>query len=503
MALQKRLWTMVLGLVVTTGNASFAGLLPQPGGQVTVYPPPARQSIKRKVPRARVTGGYVVVVSHATFENEQWQGVAQALAFKYRAESLVFDGSVSAVRTELARRVPRYVCFIAQPEEAGRQFVVDVHRMTRKLDDDPYTDVLWGILTGYTAAEAATIVSLSQPLIIRKGAGGTAIPLDVFEEGVWYDEGRKNHKVEKTRDGKTEDKQCPDDTTKDLVDVFNEFNPDLFMTSGHATERDWQIGYSYRNGQFRCKEGVLLGVDTQGKEYAIHSPKPKVYLPIGNCLMGHIKDRESMALAFMGSGGVAQMIGYTVVTWYGRMGWGILDYFLGQPGRFTFAESFYLNNQALVCQLEERFPDKARLEFDRWDEKAPGWIAGQLGYQEWNEAVKDNVGLLWDRDTVAFYGDPAWVTSIATRSLPWEQKLTDKRGLYTFELVANQDTNPGCPPAALFRHRVRDVEVLEGRELKPVITDNFVMLPGLTHLAAGKTYRVVFRATKMPPKDKH
>ena len=36
--------------------------------------------------------------------------------------------------------MPRYACFVARPDEAGRQFVVAVHRMTRALDGDPYTD---------------------------------------------------------------------------------------------------------------------------------------------------------------------------------------------------------------------------------------------------------------------------------------------------------------------------------------------------------------------------
>lgn len=492
-------------------------------GPVKVYPPPERGRRKFtirlpgasslptndgtgpappecsgvEVSRVKIEGGYIVILSRPTFEDEQWHEVATGLAFKYGAETIVYEGSVSAVRDELAGRFPRYACFVAQPEEANRQFVVDVHRVTRKLDDDPYTDVLWGILTGYGAGSAARIVACSQPLILRKGAGGTSIPLHVFDEGVWYDEGRRNHMVEKTRDGKVEDKQCPDDTTEALVDVLVNQKPDFFMTSGHATERDWQIGYSYRNGQFRCRDGILIGVDTHGKEYPIVSPNPKVYLPVGNCLMGHIKDRQCMALAFMNSAGVYQMCGYVVETWYGYGGWGILDYFLGQPGRFTLAESFHLNNQALVYQLERRFPDKARFEFNVWGGEAPGWIAEQLGYREWNDAVKDNVGLLWDRDTVAFYGDPAWPARMTTRSQAWEQRITEKRGVYTFELTANQDVDCGRPPVVLLPHRVQEVGILEAKEFEPVVTDNFLMLPKPGHLEKGKTYRVAFKATRV------
>ena len=56
--------------------------------------------------------------------------------------------------------------------------------------------------------------------------------------------------------------------------------------------------------------------------------------------MGHIDDQQAMALAWLKSGGVRQMLGYTVPTWYGYAGWGCLDYFVEQPGRYDFAEAF-------------------------------------------------------------------------------------------------------------------------------------------------------------------
>ncbi len=98
----------------------------------------------------------------------------------------------------------------------------------------------------------------------------------------------------------------------------------------------------------RSEKGQLFGLDTHGQRYPIRSDNPKVYLPVGNCLMGHIDGPDAMALAFLNSAGVNQMIGYTVPRWYGYAGWGLLDYFVEQPGRFTLAEAFYANEQALV-----------------------------------------------------------------------------------------------------------------------------------------------------------
>jgi hypothetical protein len=97
-------------------------------------------------------------------------------------------------------------------------------------------------------------------------------------------------------------------------------------------------------------------LDTVGQRKDVNSPNPKVYLPIGNCLMGHVDGPDAMALAWMNSAGVVQMAGYTVPTWFGYMGWGLLDYFVEQPGRYTYAEAFFANQQALIHRLVTEFP---------------------------------------------------------------------------------------------------------------------------------------------------
>ena len=112
---------------------------------------------------------------------------------------------------------------------------------------------------------------------------------------------------------------------------------------------------------------MLYGVDRSGKGYPLRSPNPKVYLPAGNCLMGLIRDKQSMALAWLGSGGADQMIGYVVSTWYGRGGWGTRDYFFSEPGRYTLSEAFYFNNQSIVYELQSRFPKTANVDFNQWN----------------------------------------------------------------------------------------------------------------------------------------
>ncbi len=454
------------------------------------------------------TGSYAVVVSRGTHSDAAWAEVVEALRRKHQAAVVIYGESVQQALPALRRLFPRHACFVARPAEAGRRFVVDVHRLTRQLDADPYTDLLWGILTGYEAENALRIARHNEPLVITRGAAGTGMNLGVFQAGRVYSEGQRGVMREKTPGKDAVKKQVPPDTTAALVETFNAFKPHLFMTSGHATTKDWQIGYSYRNGQFRCRGGQLVGVDLQGKVHPIDSPNPKVYLPVGNCLIGRISGRDCMALALMRTGGVHQMFGYTVPTWYGYAGWGVRDLFIGLPGRYSLAEAFYANTQALIHQLLTRFPQSVGVNFERFNLERDRGLMGKLARKHGlldpktgKLRSRDELGLLWDRDTVAFYGDPAWDARLKPQPLPWELTLTEEGGRYTVELVARKDCAPRRPPVLLFPHRVRDVKVVHGAELEPAIADNFILLPKPAKLKEGARHTVVFRATRAEPRQ--
>lgn len=457
---------------------------------------PPGTNLSNKVERINGKGDYAVVVSRATRKHREWNQVVEALRKKYDATLLVHTGPVTAVKDELAKVFPKYVCFVARPEEAGREFVIRVHRLTRQLDADPYTDAIWGILTGFEAKDALRIARREKPLQIRMAGAGCGLDLTAFEAGVRYSESTKNAMWEKKKGGVPKQGRGPDDTTKVLVDLLNVRKPDFFVTSGHATHRDWQIGYSYKNGQFRCKDGQLYGIDLKGKRHNISSSNPKVYSGAGNCLMGLIEDKQTMALAWMRSGGVHQMIGYVVSTWYGYGGWGVNQIFIGQQGRFTFAESFYLNNQALVHRLESEFPKTAGANFSDWHIETDRQLLNKLARKH-RLRSRDEVGLLWDRDTVAFYGDPAWEARVAkVKARAWDQKLTEKDGVYSFRITTQQAGSWGRPPMAFLPRRVQDIEIVDGQELKPLVADNFVLVPLTGKFDKGKTHVVRFRAKR-------
>lgn len=445
------------------GIAAWAAVLPAPLPARADGPPAA--------------GGYAIVVSEQTHTDPAWAGVVKALQEKHRdRQPLVVTWTKSADEavTRLAECMPRHACFVARPEEATREFVAQVHRLCRRLDDDPYGDVLWGILTGFDAANALAIANTTAPLAVKRVTSGTELAMDRVAEGVWHCELKQTRMVRKESGGEAREEKGPDDTTAALAARLTDGLTDLFVTSGHATERDWQIGFRYPNGHFRSGAGKLWGVDTAGTKIPIESPNPKVWLPIGNCLAGHIDGPDALALAFMNSAGVRQMIGYTVPTWFGYAGWGLLDYFVEQPGRYTLCEAFHANQHALVHRLDTR------------------------------AAPRDVRGLAFDRDVVAFYGDPAWEARMADGKLQYRQTLTEHHGVFTLEVVpldgprsfapvnTNGSQRGGRPVVQWLPRRLADAEILAGDEWQPVVTDDFVLVP-LPAADATDTISVSFR----------
>lgn len=445
-------------------------------------------------PFVSVAADYAVVVSAKVAGDAAWRPVVDALVTKHRAALVLFTNAVDEALPTLQRQFPRYACFVTPPEAATRDFVAQVHRLTRQMDADPYTDCFWGILTGYDATNALAIARQSTPLTIRKVASGTELAMDMVEEGVWFCELNKSKMVRKEKGGVAQELQGPDDTTESLVQALNA-GPDLFVTSGHATERDWMIGFRYENGFFKHAGGKLFGEDTKKRKLPVHSPNPKVYLPIGNCLMGHIDRRDCMATAWLNSAGVCQMLGYTVPTWYGYAGWGVLDYFVEQPGRYTFTEAFFANHHALIHRLTTSFAADAK------DAGPPTAVAQAAGL-----TAHDGRGLLFDRDTVAFYGDPAWVARMAEKPRAFEQSLSSTGDRYEFEIKPNRGVDSfkpinhngvqrgGRPFIAYLPQRVRDVKIIGGAEWHPVITDNFILVPNPGDCDPVKPVRITFTA---------
>lgn len=400
--------------------------------------------------RLPAADGYAIVVSKTTHAHADWAPVVEALSSKHDGIVIEYENSLSESLPALQKAFPKYTCIVAKPEDAGRAFVAAAHRLTRQLDADPYPDTIWAIVTGYEPADALRIAKHAEPLAVKRALTGTVgSPLDAYDEGVMFNELKANAMWDKVSGQAVVPKSCPQDTTKLIVDSLNDYKPDVFITSGHATERNWQLGFSYRNGYFKCKNGQLYGQDSSGERHDVNSPNPKIHLPVGNCLIAHVSNRECMALALMHSAGVNQMVGYTIPTGYGYGGWGVKDYFSElQAGRFSLSEAHHANQIALNYNIET--------------------LA---------KAGKHIRGLSGDRDVVVLYGDPAWEARMPKRRLPWTQTLSEKDGIYTFTVTTNERGDwDNRPVIHLLPKRITNVQLFSGEEFNPVIADNFILI---------------------------
>ena len=442
---------------------------------------------------------YAIVVSQKTAANQNWAKVVSALQQKHSGQIFDYEVSVKEVLPALKECFPRYACFVATPEETTKDFVRDIHLLSRQLDEDPYADFFWGILSGYDAKNALIIAKADEPLVIRNSLACTEIALDRCEQGKWFCELRKGHGMAKKLKGKAQPLRLPHDTTALFAKELNTRKPDLFVTSGHATEKDLQLGYSYRNGVLRNKrDGSLYGSDLSGQHHIINSPNPKIYMPIGNCLMGHLRGKDSMAAAFFKSAGVHQMVGYVEVTWYGYMGWGCLDYFVEQPGRYTFNQAFFANHHALIHRLETCFPGSNDMG------GSPRTIRPTALAQKLRLGRQDAKGLLFDRDIVAFYGDPAWSAKMADGQKNWTQKLSYKKKKFVFTISPTNGSNSyepintngvqrGYRPfIEFFEKRIGEVQIISGSEYNPVITDTFILVPSPNAGKGAERIEIIF-----------
>ncbi|MBN2841847.1 MAG: hypothetical protein JXM68_02090, partial [Sedimentisphaerales bacterium] len=443
-------------------------------------------------------GSYVVVVSDATYLLEPWREVVDTLRSRYDASLVVYRNGVTEATEPLAEIMPNYTCFVEPADSADRDFVVSVQRLTRKLDNDAYTDTQWAILTGFEPGDALRIASCSEPLTVDSVFSGTvSIGLENVARGYQFNEGAAGVAKRKLADGSVIDMDCPEDTTEAITQAWQD-DIDAIYTSGHGTTTGWQIGYNFKGGFIKGEQGIVFGSDAQGQRIDFPSANTKVYLPTGNCLIGLIPKRDCFATAMMHSVGVNQMFGYIVVTFYGYMGWGVNTYFGEMAGQYTLSESFYANQQAILYEIGQRFPDLLNVEFTGYDYQKIHKIAAAA----YPDAINDALGMLWDRDALAFYGDPAWQAKVMPAQLPWSGSI-EKGKDDSWQLTIKTDKAgkwPNRPLVFFLPERLVNTEVITGQQYNPVIADNFVLVPLSGDFAAEETVAISFSGSSLAVK---
>lgn len=373
------------------------------------------------------TWKYAVVVSRSANADPSWRAVADALAAKYAKppfSSCVVVSDPAQAAQQLREAAPRYVAFVARPDEAGAQTVYALHALMKSLDGDPYYDAVWGIVTGPTA-DAALRVATAQPVHPRAALTTTGIGLRPFDAATTLSDGyapgssRDEYArpdcpvaiIEKRGGGAPRSRIVRGDTTAVFVDAWKALDPELLVTSSHASQRNLEMPFSTgnivpRKGELWSLPGKSLIDYTTGKAAAnaasheasapLEPPRRnKLWIAAGNCLIGDYADNDAMAAAMIGYGRVVQFVGYVKTTWFGEIGWECLAQFLER--RATVAESWYFAGQNL-----ER----------------------KLGLMDQTRRDTNLAGRIWDRNATMFWGDPALEASLSETQAQQQAILT-------------------------------------------------------------------------------
>ena len=364
---------------------------------------------------------YAVVASKAVLEDPPWRKAADSLVARHCAEAdvrLVESCPVDSLGA-LRELKPRYVAFLMKPGEFDNETLLSLKRMMRAIDGDPFDDAIWGIVTGPDPETAQRIASSSAPrevssILATTGVDGNIVTgevmvvSDAYPKGSWRRKGLKGADV------------CGCETN-DLTQVFlrgwREIDPELIVTSSHATERNLEMPFSI--GNIIATNGIFMASpkvrDAAGAVPLAAPSREKVWVAPGNCLIANHIDSQDMVMTALSFGKVNQFAGYIKPTWFGFAGWNTWRYF-GSMG-YSLAESHYA-----ACL----------------------WLQRKLDAGDWESDV-EKAGLEWDLDATVFYGDP-----LARTVVPNPFALANRAssgGTPVLVIYPDSSSNHPVPPA--------------------------------------------------------
>lgn len=452
---------------------------------------------------------YVVVANVSLKNDSAWLKVVERLAEIHAAEIVYYANNPIRIKTDLQRLKPRYVAFVDPPESIGMRYIIDLNRMCRSIDDDIYADYQWGIITGYTAGAALSLVENGTvPTVLKTALTTTGVGDAGFERYAGISDGVNGQITERPAVG-AEAKVYqiePDNVFEKFFEFYENYDPDIIFSSSHATEYNLEMPFG--TGQLVPFEGRLCGMFANNERRFLHqSNKPKVYFPVGNCLIGNVKNtKESMAVAWLSSEGVTALLGYVVPTWYGRGGWGALRMWNASPGRYTLAEAFFLNQQAMQYEMSRwgdvyrtlPFPHEPFSTPERFNSVIQGAETVLRNYISPVGFKVDHVGMWYDQDVMAYYGDPKWNAHQQKQSgisdgFTIDCEVKGAKCILTINTASWFALDPNKkdrqPLSYIFPRRLNNPRLAKGVMLDGVVADDFILIYN-PNFEPGQTYRI-------------
>lgn len=429
---------------------------------------------------------YAIVVQQDTYLNPEWAEVVDSLVVKYSAAVFTYPDNIFDVQDAVGAYAPDYLAFVNEWDDATSTFVNDAWLFGRDLDDDPYGDAVWGIITGYYASDALRLATGPAGFDVKTVLGGTlSCDLTHYPQGISTSEATYGLYYTKALNDSNavQHTNGPTDRTEWLVNCLNADSIDIFVTSGHGAHYQWQMHYPTAGDEGYFRSYGALGVQALGLTHAseileINSTNPKIFFGLGNCQIGWIYNYNSMALGWLHTAGAYFYVGYVINEGsYSQQHGGTKAYFERQT-QYTWPQAYYLANQALY--------------YDKYNA-----IPGAAGAPDLNGS--------------AIYGDPAMEARVADIGvydplLYSEDVQVDSSGSswqVTVTITMNIEGTPGYTskwgnrsPIVLFPFRVQDVTVVSHDCKDVVVTDNFAIMHiwnlGEDPLAPDETRELVF-----------
>ena len=112
---------------------------------------------------------YVILVSRAVKDDATWNPVVETLRTLHDALVIRFDKLPGETLETLKKAHPRYVAVVEKPENVTREYIRDMHRLSRAAGSDIFEAFLWGVITGYDAESALRVIDDARtPMSIGK-----------------------------------------------------------------------------------------------------------------------------------------------------------------------------------------------------------------------------------------------------------------------------------------------------------------------------------------------
>lgn len=243
---------------------------------------------------------YAIVIKQNTYNIARWKQVCDTLSSYYKGHLFIWNTSLSEVKEPVISYSPTHICFVCDIGTGSPSFIINsLYPFTRTLDDDPYTDAIWGVLTEYAEdayrIAADTVTHYTKTLL----SGTVSSDLSYFTQGfstheatsgLFYVKQPNSTLIRSYTTGPTDRTSWLVSMINGGIDSLDHAPVDIFITSGHGNYNLWQLHYPTQSpeGLFRSGTGVLTGVSASGEFYPISSSNPKIYFGLGNCNIGQL-----------------------------------------------------------------------------------------------------------------------------------------------------------------------------------------------------------------------